>query len=292
MKSMTGFGKAQVQTSDLSLHINIKCVNSRFLDFRPHLPRAYQSLEMEIKKRVAGSILRGTVDVSIHRTANSVAGQVVFNQALAKEWLQGFEKAAKKLGLETSKEASLLFQVPDLFRIEEPTQISAAEKKLLWQGLSEALKQLDKSRAQEGLSLKKAVEIQLKSLNKELQAIEKLAKNVKVEIMERLQSRLELLRKDVDVELDPHRLMLEVALQADKSDITEEVTRLKAHLQAIGAILKERGSVGKRLDFFAQELLREVNTMGSKSGNAHLTERVVQAKSFIEKYREQVQNIE
>ena len=290
MKSMTGFGKAHRESREVAIDVTLKSVNGRFLEVRFHGPRLYSTLEMEIKKRVSHKLSRGTVDLSIVRRPLVSREKVTFNQNLAKKWLDGFNLSAKKLGLETLKDPRLLLQIPDFFRVEEPDTINPGERKLLFHALEQALEKLDQTRRSEGAALKKGIQSDLKDLKSEVSAIKKMSKKIRPELEARCLERIHKIENLPDV--DPQRLLLEIAIQVDKCDIGEEIIRLETHIGAINSLIGETSLHGKRLDFYAQELLREVNTIGSKSTSASLTKRVIQAKSCIEKYREQVQNLE
>lgn len=290
MKSMTGFGKAHLEGREVAIDVTLRSVNGRFLEVRLHGPRFYVPLEIEIKKKVSQKLSRGSVDLSIIRRPLVSREQVTFNQNLAKKWLDGFNLSAKKLGLETLKDPHLLLQIPDFVRVEEPDTISASEKKLLLQTIEQALAKLEQTRLSEGAALKKGIQRDLKNLKSEVTAIKKMSAKIRPDLETRYLERIHKIKNLPDV--DPQRLLVEIAIQVDKCDIGEEIVRLDAHIDAITSLIAEKSLQGKRLDFYAQELLREVNTIGSKSTSAALTQRVIQAKSCIEKYREQVQNLE
>ncbi len=287
---MTGFGKATSQSQDFLLDVTVRSVNGRYLEIKFHGPKIYSALESEIRKRVSKHMLRGTVDVYLNRKVFNGSEQVLFNDKLAKKWLQGFNQLANSLKLEPATDGEVLLAVPEIVKVEESSSVSAKEKKALFKTIDQALKACAEVRAAEGATLSTDIQKYLKGLGKQLAVVEKLRKKIQLELHKKYKKRLDSL--NVPGEFDEQRLAQEVAMQVDKSDISEEIQRLSAHLQAIGKLTMSSGTIGKKMDFYAQELLREVNTIGSKSGSSDLTAVVVESKGLIEKYREQVQNVE
>ena len=290
MKSMTGFGKATSQSPDFLLDITVKAVNGRFLEIKFHGPKLYNVLESEMRKKVSKHMKRGTVDLYFNRKAFNGSEKIIFNQKLAKKWLIGFNAMAKDLKLEPPESSEVLLSVPELIKVEEASVISAKEKSALLKALEQALTSCAQVRSTEGTTLKTDLNKHLKALSSQVQMVKKLRDKTKKELVTKYKKKLE--SYDLNAELDEQRVAQEIVIQVDKSDISEEVQRLEAHIKAIQSLLSSSGSIGKKLDFYAQELLREVNTIGSKSTSSQLTAVVVEAKGLIEKYREQVQNVE
>lgn len=291
MRSMTGFGTHHEKTADYEVQVTVKSVNGRFLDIKPHLPRLYQSEENRIKKAVKGTLLRGTVDVYIHRRSlKSAQSEIAFNPGAAKEWMSAYKKLSKTLNLSDEIQLQDIASLPEVFSVMDVKTVSDKEKKVLDAALSKAIVLAQKERVREGKALKADVVKSLKALTDSLKIIKTLSGKMKTKIQERLESRLQNLLKQED--LDPQRQAQEVAILVDKSDIKEEIVRLDEHLRHFKELLKSEVSVGKKLDFYCQELLREFNTIGSKSVFAELTAEVLNAKSGVESLREQVQNIE
>ena len=290
MRSMTGFGRAQAKNKDVVLDITIKTVNGRFLESKIHAPRMYSALEMEVRKRVAKLLLRGTAEIYINRKSFGGKDSVHFNEKLAEKWLKGYQKVSQKLKLKNTEDSQILLHIPDFFKVDESGEIHSQEKTLFFRALEKALQSCVKERAREGVSLKKDIASHLLSLKKEVNRLKKLRKTNMESLKLRYQQRLKKLGYPGDI--DEQRLTQEVVLQVDKCDVSEEIQRLEAHIEAIQKLLGQSGSIGKKLDFFAQELLREVNTVGSKSASAPMTQAVVDAKAVVEKFREQVQNVE
>lgn len=287
---MTGFGKSTAQSKDFFLDVSIRAVNGRFLEVKFHGPKIYNSLESEIRKIVSKNMKRGTFDIYFNRKIFNGSEKVLFNKNLAKKWLNGFNEMAKDLKLEAPTSSTVLLSVPELVKVEEANIISAKEKKSLVNTLKEALDFCDKARTTEGKALKKDIESYLKSLGTQLEKIKKLRAKTRTDLKKKYEKRIASF--DLAEGIDEQRFAQEIVILIDKSDISEEIQRLEAHLKAIGLLAKKEGTIGKKLDFYAQELLREVNTIGSKSTSSELTQEVVEAKGLIEKYREQVQNVE
>lgn len=290
MKSMTGFGKATAQSKEFHLDVTVRAVNGRFLDVKFHGPKIYNVFESEIRRRISQSLLRGTVDVYLNRKVFNGTEQVLFNEKLAKKWLDGFNGLAKNLGLDEADGAEILLAVPDLTKIEEAHSVSKKEKTTLFNVIDEAVSACVSVRSKEGKTLDADIKKHLKGLSQNLKAIKKKQPEVQKELSKKYQARLQNFMKEES--FDEQRLMQELAIQVDKSDINEELQRLEAHLAAIQKLTQSEGTIGKKMDFYAQELLREVNTIGSKSVQANITHMVVESKALIEKYREQVQNVE
>lgn len=287
---MTGFGKATVENKNFSLDVMIKTVNGRFLDIKIHSPKVYSFIEIEIRKQVSQKIWRGHVEIYINRKSFQSPNKVHFNQPLAQKWMDGFNQVSSKLKLAKLTDPSVLLQVPDFFNVDDNLSVSPKEKQALLQSLNKSLEACLQLRKKEGQSLHKDLSSHIKALDSQLSQIKKLRTEVIKELSVKFEKRLEKLNSEV--EWDEQRLAQEVAFQLDKTDISEEIQRLETHVKAIKQLIKMSEPIGKKLDFYAQELLREVNTIGSKSHNAKLTQVVVECKSIIEKYREQVQNIE
>ena len=291
MHSMTGFGKSNHQSKSLILEVSIKTVNGRYLEPRLHCPRIYQPLEPDIRKQISKFFLRGTVDVYINRRSLQGDESVYFNHQLAKTWLEEFSVLNRKLKLNWEPKAEMLLGVPDIYKAEESNQIQKGEKKHLLSALASACKACQELRHAEGLNLNKAIQGYLKNLISLVAKISKKKKLINKNFSEKFDQKIQRLSQKTDI--DPQRLAQELVLFQERSDVSEEIARLESHLEMIQKLTGVKSqSIGKKLDFFAQELLREVNTIGSKSSDAGLTQLVVEAKGIIEKYREQVQNIE
>ncbi len=296
MKSMTGYGLARSQSNEVSIEVSVRAVNGRFLENRFHLPRGYYGFESDLKKKLTEFIKRGTVDVYISRKqkANSVSSKIVMNTKLASEYLKAFRKLSKDLQMNEAVKFELITRQSDVIQIEEQDQIAANEIILLKKTFEAALKKFEVERLREGLALKKDLQKNLKDLQKYVLKISKLREDANKMLQEKFEAKLKSrLPKDAAAQgIDPQRITQEIVIQLEKADINEEITRLNEHLKNFEKIIELDVVEGKKLDFYTQELLREVNTIGSKSQVAGITESIVESKTLIERIREQVQNVE
>jgi uncharacterized protein (TIGR00255 family) len=287
---MTGYGSSLAKSAEVELEVQIRSVNSRFLDLRFHLPREYLIFEADLKKAATRLVRRGCVDVFVQRRPN-VEGRVVpvqFNKAQAKIWLESIASLKKVVGIKDPVQLKDVLNLPHVFEVNDRVGLDKQEESLLKRTFDSALKGCQKAREQEGDELQREILRLLGELSKISKKLEPWREKAQEKINERLQNKL----KEINSEADPARLALETALQLDKMDIREEMVRLAEHVRACQNVAKASDVQGKRLDFYAQELLREVNTIGSKIQMTEVTELVVEAKTVIENFREQVQNVE
>ena len=296
MKSMTGFGSFRTQNNEVSIEVSLRAVNGRFLETRFHLPRGYFPFEAELKKKLSSLVLRGTVDIYISRKikSNVASGKIVVNSKLASEYLKAFRKLSADLKINEVIRLEHVSKQPDVIQLEEVESLSPSEVSLLKKNFDSALKKFDIERIREGAALKKDLQKNLKDLQRHIQKVSKLREEANKLLQERFESKVKArLPKEVaGQQMDPQRISQEIVIQLEKADINEEITRLVEHLKNFDKLVEMPVVEGKKLDFYTQELLREVNTIGSKSQVAGITEAVVEAKTLIERIREQVQNIE
>lgn len=292
MKSMTGFGTTSMSSPGVELEINIRAVNGRFLEMRLHLPREYAPLESGLKKQLSTVFQRGTVDVYVSRKLKALAQtkKVSVQQELAAEYLKGLKKLRTGLKLKDEVSLETIVRLPDVVRVEETNELTPSEKVLVEKAFKKAAEACDSEREREGESLNKELAKLLQQLEKITAALSSLRESANEELEKRFKDRLEKLGFEGQVE--PQRLAQEIIMQLDRTDINEELARLNEHVEAYRKLLGSSEPQGKKMDFYAQELLREVNTIGSKSHVAKLTSLVVEAKTVVERIREQVQNVE
>ncbi len=290
MKSMTGYGSSQAKNARLELEVHVKSVNGRFLELRFHLPKEYAPFENDFRKVFAGWS-RGTIDIYVHRKPGLEAKlqSTRIRKEQAEYWAVQLKKLARSLGLSPEISIRDILQMPFVIEHQERNGVQSAELKLVEQHLRKAVQKADEFRRREGAMLKKEVLGLLKQLEARVEEMSTWREEAMKSSHQRLKSRLAALDSE---NLDASRLALETALLIDKMDVHEEVVRLREHIKACRALVGNGEAKGKKLDFYCQELLREVNTIGSKSQLSTLTQSVVDAKSLIEKFREQVQNIE
>lgn len=291
MKSMTGFGSERAQNNDVSVEISVRAVNGRFLETRFHLPREFMPFESDLRKILSSQLKRGTVDVFIIRRVRSAkAAKLQVNQELAAKYLQAYKQLAKNFKLRDDLHVETIARLPDVLKLEEAHDPDSKEKAILLKSFKTAVENCVRERLREGKALRGDLTKCLTSLEKKIQSILSLREEANRQLQERFETRLA--GRIKGGELDPQRLSQEIALQLDKSDINEELQRLTEHLKNFRQMMSAKEVEGKKLDFYTQELLREVNTIGSKSQVAKITQVVVESKTLIERLREQVQNVE
>ena len=286
--SMTGFGAADAQWETWICQVEIRSVNQRFLDIRCRLPFGFQTMEPEIKKQIKAVSSRGKIDCSIKLEKGASEEKLKLNLERAQhynELLTEFEAlSGRKVGIDARDLSSLNI-------IEENKSGEPPEKceKVIWECLARGLEGLQEMKEREGQAMQSDIQQRLSSCGNIVNSIEKLSQAEPERFRDRLQERFSQLTEGV--EINPERLEQEIALLADRLDISEEVVRFRTHLEHMDEILSQR-EVGKKAEFLMQELNREVNTMASKSNHAGISQSSVEIKSELEKVREQLQNIE
>ncbi len=288
-RSMTGYGRAEKTDASRQYVVEVKAVNSRFCEVKTHCPREFLQWDQEIAKTVRRRFHRGRFDVYVQILQEP--GQepsLNLDKIAAKHYYKLCQTLKERLNITEEIRLEHLFQFKDIFVQAKTNQEE------LWHHvrgvLESALSRLEEMSRAEGAILLEDITKRHGSIVKLLEAIDKIHHKSVQQITSRLQQRIEKLLGDK--RLDQERLEQEVALLADRSDITEEIVRLKAHLAKINKILNKQGPVGRELDFVIQELHRETNTIGQKAQDYGLADSVIQIKSEIEKIREQVQNLE
>ncbi len=288
---MTGYGRAVEIIDDVEISFEVKSVNNRFLDVAVRLPRAYSFLEDSIKKEVGGHITRGKVDVyiSVHKLSGE-EGEVVLNRELLKSYLEAVSTACDEFSLKNDMGVSSALRFPEVLEVrsvEEDEDVAASRVITV---MKKALLDYDEMREREGEKLSADIGEKLSRLEEIRGEILKLSPMSVENYEKRLRERIEeLLGRE---NIDETRLLTEVAIFADKVAVDEELCRLDSHFAQFRDIMKTPSPVGKKLDFLVQEINREINTTGSKCSELEITRLVVEAKSELEKVREQIQNIE
>lgn len=292
MKSMTGFGRGAVSNENFAVAVEIKTVNNRFLDLNLRLSNELQSLEANLKRAIQSRLSRGRVDVFVNYERTSEIAYEL-NRPLISGYISALKQMQTEFNLTGEPDFNYIARLPNALQTKAE-DLSEEFIKALETAVSIALDELEQMRQIEGESLKNDLENLLSEIESHLPKIESESANVADEYAQRLQKRIEnfLSKSDSQIEVDQGRLAQEVAYLADKSDIAEEITRLKSHIEQYRGIIAEEKEVGKRLDFLTQELNREANTIASKTNNLIVKESALQIKSAIEKIREQIQNVE
>jgi uncharacterized protein (TIGR00255 family) len=291
IKSMTGFGRGSVQVQGSTLTLELRSVNGRYLEVHARFPREQSALEQAARNRVKDCARRGRVDLSMSLEPETGNRQYV-NFELAASYAAALKELQQKLGISREMALSDVLLMPGVFN-REGTQAAIPEEVLLSafdRALGEALNAFVSARQVEGNLLDQAMRNQLRRIRDLLETIESACANLFDHYRTRLASRIAELLADSLVAQE--RIVAEAALAAERSDIHEEMVRMRSHLGQFDAALESTGEVGKQLDFLLQEMNREANTILSKAGPAQVSVAGVQLKSEIEKLREQVQNVE
>jgi uncharacterized protein (TIGR00255 family) len=291
MQSMTGYGRSEVRHAHLALTVEARSVNHRYLDIALRYPRIYAPLEARMKQRVSTYFTRGRIDITlVQQESTDTRRALLLDQTLAQQYNDALQRLQESLSLPGTIDLSLIASLRDVFRVEEASADVENDWDLIAQGLDAALQALQTMRRQEGEVLSRDFHLRLQAMAQQSQSIRQRVPQVVVEYQQRLEQRVKELF--AQFELDPNRVAQEAILFAERSDITEELTRLEAHMQACARLLSSSEAVGRKIEFLVQEMHREVNTIGSKSNDTAIAHSVVELKSEIERMREQIQNIE
>lgn len=292
MKSMTGFGRGQISGESFTVSVEIKTVNNRFLDVNLRLSQELQPLEGELKRLISSRLSRGRIEINLQYEKT---GEVSYelNRPLISGYLSALKEMQDEFSLAGEPDLNMIARLPNVLQTKKD-EVDESFANAVKKAFETALDELEKMREVEGKSLKDELSFRLGEIENELPKIDSESASVAEEYRERLTKRINdfLAKSDSQIELDQARLAQEIAYLAEKSDIAEELTRLRAHIEQFRAIMIEENDVGKRLDFLTQELNREANTISSKSNNLKVKEAALTIKSEIEKIREQVQNVE
>ncbi|NGX49244.1 MAG: hypothetical protein K940chlam5_00840 [Candidatus Anoxychlamydiales bacterium] len=292
INSMTGFGASLVSSKVGKLTLEITTVNKRFLEVNIFLPKVFSSFETEIRKYISSKIVRGQVSLKFEFSpSDKNISSMLPNSAYLKNLKMGWEKLSKDLGFKKD-EITLGFLLSQTKYIpEEKIKDVASLKKMIFDSVEKAINNVIQMRKKEGLVIKVDLEKRIASIKKQLSSIQKKAPITKKNFEKRLKTKFEDIFRDKSEIED--RLLKEVAIFADKIDITEEILRLDNHLKEFLLLLKaKQASVGRKLEFLLQECLREANTIASKASDADISRAAVVIKDEIEKIKEQLQNIE
>lgn len=292
--SMTGYGQSAVDFQGYNITFEVKSVNHRYCEITFHMPREWASFEDSLRKAVQSRVGRGRIDVYINKENNGESTKAVLNHAKVQAYLQAAEDL-KSYGITGDLAVRDILSLPDVLVSPSGFSMDEAEQKqwngALLQGLEQALEGLLQMRSREGAFLTKDIEQRLGRLELLHQEMAELAPDVPSEYRTRLRQRIESL-DDGSLAVDEHIFGLEVALFAERSNVEEELIRLRSHFKQCRELLHQEGPVGRKLDFLVQEMNREVNTIGSKANHLTLVNRVVDMKAELEKIREQAANVE
>ncbi len=291
IRSMTGYGRAEVLVNGRNILVEIRSVNHRYFEFSCRSPRAYGFLESRLKTYLQGKLSRGKVDVNVSiQTVEGSSASVQVNRELAASYVQALRALEEPLGLRDDLSLSVISRFSDIFTVNKETEDEDAIWADVLQVADEATGRFVQMRETEGAKMKEDVESRLDFI---LQAVEQVeARSPKT--VEEYRARLYNKMSEVlgNTQIDEQRILTEAALYAEKIAVSEETVRLRSHVGQFRTILAQGGPVGRKLDFLIQECNRETNTIGSKAQDIEIARIVVDIKSEIEKIREQIQNIE
>ncbi len=290
MNSMTGYGRAQVPGKHLMVAVEVRSVNSRFLDLNLRLPQGCWSLEAPLRKMVQNRCHRGRIEVAVRweKLEEAEQPEIRLHLGKARAVKSALDTLKKELCLMGDVELSLLASVRDLWDVQEYGLEQEAEA--LQEALKIALEELDAMRKAEGEALSLDLGSRAAWMGRQLEMIQQRAPQAMENFLARWKQRIQILAADTG--LDQERIRQEAALWVDRADISEEIVRARVHLERFTQVLGEQPPVGKKLEFILQEIHRELNTMGSKCMDSEISQRVVEMKAELERMREQVQNLE
>lgn len=288
---MTGFGRCEIAEADRKITVEMKSVNHRYLDVTIKMPKKLNFFEAAIRTELKNYMQRGKVDLFITYedfTESNVC--VKYNKELAAEYMQYFDRMAEDFSLDNDIRVSTLARSPEILTMEEQTVDEEQLWKLLDKALKGAAENFVETRIREGENLRNDLIAKLEGMLAHVDFITERSPEIIEEYKEKLTKKVEELLSDKQV--DESRLLMEVTIFADKVCVDEELVRLRSHITATRDALLAGGSIGRKLDFIAQEMNREANTILSKSSDLEISNRAIELKTEIEKVREQIQNIE
>lgn len=290
MKSMTGFGRASLESNGKNYIIEIKTVNNKYSDITVKSPKRLSFMEDKIRKQIANRITRGKVEVSVSFfDFSNKSKNVVLNKEIAKEYIKQLREIADENNLSENISVVEIAKLPDILNsIDSDNDEEIAGEAL--QCLNMALDSLIEMRKTEGENIKQDLLVRIERVQNLVDKIAENSKGIVEEYVSKLEKRVkEILKTDV---VDENRIAQEAVIYADKTSIEEELTRLDSHIVQFKELVNSDGPVGKKLDFMIQEMNRETNTIGSKAGSGEITKAVIDLKVELEDIREQIQNIE
>ncbi len=290
IRSMTGFGAGHGASAGEELDVEVRSVNHKFCEVKVRAPRELAALELDAAKLVKDRLARGGVEVSLRRPGAATALAPRVDVARAESYARAFAEIAARLGLAGGPTLSDVIGADGVVRLEERAVDLDAAREALGAALGAALDALVAMRAREGEALGRDLHGRLARVEALVARVAELVPAALAAHEARMQERVAELARGVTV--DPQRLAQEIAILADRTDVTEEITRLRSHVAQVRALLASGEPAGRKLDFLVQEMHREVNTIGSKSQSAEIAAAVVEMKAEVERMREQVQNVE
>lgn len=290
IKSMTGYSKSQVSEEGINVSVELKSLNGRYLDINCKLPRHLAYKELELREKIKLLIPRGTVSLIVNIDYEGNSQPFSLSEASYRHCYEEIDKMRKNLKIKDNIRLEHLLQFSDYIFKKDDSHNEELHWNLVIKALNICLKEIDKFRLREGKAIAKDFSIRIKNIAQKLDKIESISINQVPEERERLRQKIAQLF-DSD-EIDESRIQMEIVLIADKLDISEECLRLRSHIKYFLDEINSKDSAGRKINFILQEMVREINTIGSKSNNSDISHLVVQIKEELERIREQAQNIE
>tara|TARA_R110002124_G_scaffold287094_1_gene470431 strand:+ start:2313 stop:3194 length:882 start_codon:yes stop_codon:yes gene_type:complete len=290
--SMTGFGRGEATDNGITATVEIKSLNSRYLDFSIRLPQRLQDKELALKELVQKTVNRGKLNINVHITeSDSGEPPIKIDEVKVKAYARILRKVQEVAGIEGGLNLKNITGFGDIFITEEEDEESLAQKwEVTIQALHKAIENLIVMRTQEGDQLKNDFIERIENIETNLNEVEKVTDGRVEEVRNKLRERIQQLLADDN--FDKERLETEIAVIADKMDITEEIVRMRAHLKFFIEAIEQPEPAGRRLNFLTQEMNRELNTIGSKANDSEIAHHIVRSKETLEQIREQIQNVE
>ena len=292
IRSMTGFGHGEVSNDkNQKVTVEMKSVNHRYCDISLKLPKKLAMFEANIRNIMKEYASRGKIDIYVsYEDLSETAVSLHYNQAMAEEYMQVFKKMQKDFNIETKITAEALAKYPEVVTIEEVQQDEEVWWELLEAALRQAAEKFVETRTIEGANLKRDLLGKLDQMAADVTFIEERSPQIIAEYRAKLEEKVKEFLEDSTIE--ENRIAAEVTLYADKIAVDEEIVRLQSHISSMTDVLESDESIGRKLDFMAQEMNREANTILSKSSDVDLADHAIELKTNVEKVREQIQNIE
>ena len=292
IKSMTAYGRGEYELDGVVFLAEVKSLNNRYRDIILRLPLALQDLEDMIRAQISSKVRRGRIEVSVQveKKVGDINYDLELNIPLLRSYLKIFEYLHKEFGLEEKIRPDYLCQVKDLI-LMKPESTDLEKSRAGIQGaMEQALDSLDTMKIKEGKAIKKDFLKRLRLIQGYIDRIEERSPLVVNEYKEKLKHRIDLISEDIEV--DESRLAQEVAIFGNRCDITEEIVRIRSHMDQFSGYMSKKDSIGRRLDFLTQEINREINTVSAKASDSYISANAVEIKAELEKLREQIQNVE
>ncbi|MCD7766817.1 MAG: YicC family protein [Lachnospiraceae bacterium] len=291
VKSMTGFGRYEYLRGSKKFTVEVRAVNHRYFDVNIKMPKKFGFLESEIRAEMKEFLQRGKIDLFVtYEDYGEKTAALKYNEALAAEYMDYFRKMSEQFGIANDLTASRLGRCPEVFSMEDPDIDEEEMESMLREAVRGACEQLSKAREKEGEALKTDILDKLAVMDENVSLVEQRYPQIVAEYRAKLEDKVKELLADTQIE--EQRLASEVVLFADKICTDEETVRLRSHIQTMRQALIDGGAIGRKLDFIAQEMNREANTILSKANDLETSNIAIDLKTDIEKVREQVQNIE